>query len=347
MKVRAPGKLMLAGEYAALTPGAPAVALAVAQHLEVEVEPAERAELSSGLLGLERCPLARPTGDRILDSALRTSAELLAAHGVQERAVHYRFASDLSGAGRAKPGLGSSAAATAALIAARLTAHGIEVVSEAGRRRLLGLALVAHLEAQGYRGSGYDVATVVLGGVVTLRAPLDLPLAETAAREAERGCPRVELAERLQDALDVRRAELPPGLCAAFVPTGESASTTALVDRARQADPAPLAQAAEEVARALSDGAPACLAALDRAQAAFERWDADHGLGLMTPTLVRLAAEARRARLVPRVSGAGGGDSLLVLSDSAQALAAQLSAWRAAGFDPAPLAVDSAGISVS
>jgi phosphomevalonate kinase len=347
VKLRVPGKLMLAGEYAALTPGAPAVALAVAQYLEIEVEPAQRAELSSELLGLERSPLAEPCGDRVVDAALKVSADLLASLGLEERAVHYCFTSKLSGAGRAKPGLGSSAAATVALVAARLAAHGVEVATPAGRGRVLGLALVAHLAAQGFRGSGYDVATVTLGGVVTLRAPAEQPLAALAAREVEGGASWVDVAHRLQTDLDVTRAALPPGLCAAFVPSGESASTPVLMKRARQANPSCLAQAAEEVTGALALGATATLASLERAQSAFERWDTEHSLGLMTPTLIRLADEARSAGLVPRVSGAGGGDSLLVLSEDAAALTRRLEVWRAAGFEATSLAVDDEGLTLS
>jgi phosphomevalonate kinase len=353
VKATVPGKLMLAGEYATLRAGRPAVALAVARHLEVEVVPAAWSELTSPAIGLHRWPLReeRATGDRVVDAAFSVAQAALRAAGAPPAAAHYVVRSQLGGGAAAtKPGLGSSAAATVALVAAALSAHGAPPTDAAGRRRVRGLALLAHLRAQAFRGSGYDVAAIVAGGavVVTADAGGGTPLAAAAHRAAEEGAAVAETAAALAAAQTVARHAWPESLAVGLVATGRGASTPALVERARGADPAELGVAAEAVAAALAAGAPGPLrAALEGAQAAFERWDEAHGLGLVTPALRELAAEARAAGLTPRIAGAGGGDSLVVVAEDAGALDERLAAWAADGWQATRVAVDPDGLVVS
>ena len=356
-RVRVPGKLMLAGEYAALAPGARAVALAVGRHLEVTTAPAPWPELASPAIGLTDWPLfeERPTGDRVVDAVLSVARAFLRAEGRALARRRYVVRSELSGLGHPKPGLGSSAAASVGLMAAFLAAAGLAVADDtdaadaAGRTRVRGLALLAHLMAQGFRGSGYDVATCAVGGLVVVETTSEAPLARTAHDDVQAGARVPELAARLAAAQSVVRHAAPPGVVVGLVATGRAARTPTLVDRARTSDAAPLAAASDAVVDALGDGvgdAGRFLAAIDAAQAAFEAWDLANGLDLMTPDLTTLAAEARAAGLVPRVSGAGGGDSLVVLSVDPVALGDRIDRWRAAGRQAEVVVVDERGLLV-
>lgn len=343
--VRVPGKLMLAGEYAAVQPGGLALALAVRRHLFVEVAPAGRPELTSELLGWVRRPTGRGApDDPYLDAALAAGRGALAELGLAERPLHLTVRSELGGGGQPKGGLGSSAALTVAVVAGLLAAHGLLPRTRPGeaRKLLLGLALAAHLRAQGWQGSGYDVATVLAGGVAALR--VGQPLAERAMALAEAGASWTAQGQKLVRCCELTRQALPAGLLLARVASGQEARTPALLAAARRADPTPLRDAAQGVLAALEAGSAAALIrALEEAQQAFERWDEVHRLGLMTPVLQGLAREVRAAGLVPRVSGAGGGDSLLVLGEDGPALQRLAGRLAAQGRPLVPVEVDEQG----
>ncbi len=303
---------MLAGEYATLQPGGVAVALAVAQYLEVKVQPATALEICSPFLG--PTAVRPPTGDPFLDAALNLSPAL---------PLRLTLSADLNLPGRAKGGLGSSAAAVLGVMAALDCPDPIP-------------ALLAHLRAQSHQGSGYDVLTCALGGVVALPTPQQ-PLLELDQMETS-----LALA-RLRAQLKPQRLSWPQGLKLGRVATGEGANTRHLIQRARGHDPAPLAVAAWRVIRALKLGEVGeLLDALNRAQRAFEAWDAAGSLGLMTTSLWRLAEEARSQGLIPRVSGAGGGDSLLILGGDR--LEPQLQCWRRQGWRAEMIEIDTGGV---
>ncbi len=191
----APGKVMLAGEYAVLDGG-----LAVL----VAVDRRARATLA-------RAPVAPSP---FLVAARDVVAEKL---GVDAAAPFARIDVDtnpLRDRDR-KLGLGSSAAATVAAIG---LACGLAGVTDPGVIR--GLAHVAHARAQGRRGapgSGADIAAATHGGVIGFRAgavepvtlPTDLQLAfvwtgapaDTATLVKAVQAARARLAPGVEDAL--------------------------------------------------------------------------------------------------------------------------------------------------
>ena len=148
--VAAPGKVFLIGEYAVLE-GAPAVVaavnrLAVGQYIPGG-EPASAfvaVAVEAALAGIGDRAEALPVGSVLVDSSA--------------------FSAD----GR-KLGLGSSAAVTAATVAAVLELAGLSVA--ANRDLCFSLAQGAHRTTQGGQGSGADVAAAVHGGLVRFRRP--------------------------------------------------------------------------------------------------------------------------------------------------------------------------------
>jgi len=284
---------MVAGEYAALCPSGLAVALAVAPRLAVRVVPAGAARAPSGFVA----------------AALREAVAVFGAPGP--------LAVEVSATGP-PPGMGTSAAVTVATVAAVAAAAGLDLAQPDTRRLVTGAALAAHLAAQGYRGSGYDVLTVSHGGAVVVRGPTEAPLAHLAYHL--RSATARERAFVLGGAPKVTAVRWPPDVAVLALSAGAKAATPDLIARAQGADPAPLATAAESVAAALAaEASPATLlAAMRDAQRAFEAWDAHHGLALMTSRLAALAAAVTATPgVVARVSGAGGGDWLLAVGRAA------------------------------
>ena len=140
----APGKIVLAGEYAVLW-GAPAVCMAVDRRAVVTAGPAADGECrvtTPGFGGPDRFRIvdavtqgARPPRDIVLDTSAFMS-------------------------GGRKTGIGSSAALTVALLAA--LKGRVDVFSE---------ALDAHRRLQDGAGSGIDVAAAVHGGLFEYEMP--------------------------------------------------------------------------------------------------------------------------------------------------------------------------------
>ncbi len=138
MRVFAPGKAVVLGEYAVLD-GAPAIVAAVPQGVVCEVSPADALLIET------------PHGD---DRFVR--AALLAAEAPLAR---YAFSDAAPLTGARKPGLGGSAAATVAAVrAADLAAHRARTDDDT-----FDLARRVHHAVQG-SGSGIDVAASTYGG---------------------------------------------------------------------------------------------------------------------------------------------------------------------------------------
>ena len=140
----APGKIVLAGEYAVLW-GAPAVCMAVNRRARARVTPSDDGEchlVTPGFTGEERF--------RVLDAVTNGRRP-----GLRIELDTNAFRDD----GR-KTGIGSSAALAVALAAA--LGNSVDV---------LAAALEAHASLQGGAGSGVDVAAAVHGGLFAYEKP--------------------------------------------------------------------------------------------------------------------------------------------------------------------------------
>lgn len=151
---KAPGKLVLTGEYAVLE-GAPAIVMAVDRYAECLVStPARKPEM---------------TGDVPYMNALLAAAE---KHGLTAP----EFSCDLDRreffSGAAKLGLGSSAASAVAFLSALCAHAGLE-------QPALDRLIAIYRETQGGQGSGLDVAASLMGGVVEYSFAGGKPAART------------------------------------------------------------------------------------------------------------------------------------------------------------------------
>jgi phosphomevalonate kinase len=324
---RAPGKLLLTGEYAVLY-GAPALVAAVDREVEVGVAVnGVRGTLDVESRVEERCwRIANPEQEEITGgdlgavlAALRVAtawAPDLAGRRMEVRVDARHFLVDGQ-----KLGIGRSAATVTATVAALLAA-----VGHGERTETFEAAVAAHALFQEGRGSGADVAAAAHGGVIEFR--------RSAGRVA------------------VRSRELPPGLRLLVGWTGEGAATDPLVRRfaasAGRREPRvlrDLCAAAEHAAGAAERGDAAALsAAVDASADLLARLGQELDLPIVTPALARLVAAARRVGAAAKPSGAGGGDCGIALARSAEEAAAVHAAWREAGIISLPLAISPGGV---
>lgn len=309
---RAPGKLILLGEYAVLD-GAPALVVAVDRYATctVEVPSGAGVTIDAGAHGVLRWPTDR-------DATHLPLVRALLEHIAAPAPGLYRLASDALYAdtpgGRRKLGLGSSAATTVALAAA-LTGDAWPDGADIYR-----LAQTIHRAVQG-TGSGADVAASSLGGAMAYRWLADPAMAPLDGMPAADG---VGHATPLPD---------PSGLIHA-VWSGDSASTVELVGAVNawaERDRAGYRRRAAELGFAARAGIDAwqagdghgLAAAADAGRRAIDGLGRDAGVALCTDVHHELHRIARRFGAGVKPTGAGGGDlAWIYAADSADAAAA-------------------------
>lgn len=311
IEARAPGKLLLTGEYAVLS-GSPAVCAAVGGPALATVQDADHWALTSSaadkVLSFDLAPPRRvvwsgPASKEATDLPAAVIAECLRRWPDRLRARPRLIGVDTTAfvqtlAGKpAKLGLGSSSAAVVALAGALLAA--CEISLEADEFR--GLCLAVHRAFQQGRGSGMDVVTAIHGGVL---------VATPGAGD-----------------LRPEPVPWPVGLHLVVAWTGRAASTTELIARyeafqarepgAFEGHRERLSSAALAAAQAWRGGdLAAVLHTLAESAEALRAIDAAGGIGIWTAEHDHLASLAAAAGGVYKTSGAGGGDLGFILTDS-------------------------------
>ncbi len=309
---RAPGKVIVNGEYAVLE-GYPALVQAVDRYVECELSPASGSGVCVEAPGLldEAVTLHWRDADRLVtpDSRLHF---LVAALNALLYSSHRRQA--LLDAGwtlkldsRAlfdrgdKLGLGSSAALVVALDSLLQQAFDSEPEPTSARWQRLH---AVHSEAQGKRGSGTDIAASMSGGCSVFT-----PQGKSAS---------------------IVPFAWPDALHCAYIWTGQSASTTRFLgsfSQWRQDSPkqsalmmTALGQASAEVCQ--NHGATELREALEVFTTQLWALDQSSRLGIFTELHTHLfEAAARVPALAYKPCGAGGGDLGLAVSEDAAALA--------------------------
>jgi phosphomevalonate kinase len=306
----APGKFVLAGEYAVLD-GAPAICVAVDRRAVVtvgthdgdhHVVSAPGFTAATGRFRVESGKLSWLDGGRdfgLLEAVWNASRPATAGRCLAISLDTAVFRDPGSGS---KIGLGSSAALTVALATA-LDALG-------GDHRLF----------QGGAGSGVDIACSIAGGTVEYRL------------EGRQATP----------------VEWPAGLYFSVFWSGISAATGGRLARFADQPGSPsrseLSEASASVAAAFERGQAAeVIAALGAYTEALLRFDAAHGLGIFDAGHKPLAERAAEAGIVYKPCGAGGGDIGVALATSRASLASFEKTAARSGFKRLALSIDPRG----
>lgn len=351
-RVAAPGKLYVAGEYAVVTPGQPAILIAVDRYMTVTVTqaaPAQHTAPTVGLLAHEHGVAAAETNSFGTDYALAAwlvMDQLRAERGLDRIPADLHFCSTLRSEAGEKYGLGSSGAATLAVITAlnELYELGLSVTEK------LQLGILASIEISP-NSSGGDLAAGALGGWVYYQAPDRDRLARVLTGTSS-----------VTDALTgpawlpmrARRIPTPTDVRVLIGWTGSPAATDQLVTQAttngnaldRDADfVRPSAANVNSLLLALSEQKfPLIHAGIRTARKLLNRMAHDSSTLVETPILTTLitAAEAFEGTSA-KTSGAGGGDCGIVLAEPWVDTDDIYHAWRRHGIQPLQLAVTQLG----
>lgn len=167
-RVRVPGKLMIAGEYAVLEPDQHAIVAAVDRFLVVDIERRRENLLTLPDLGLARVtwnkdsPVVFSVSDprlAYIQNTITIMNQFLIEKGYPRDSFHLTIKSHLDDASGKKYGLGSSAALVVGVVMAIQSMYKIRL----SREEIFKLSVIAHLQTQG-NGSGADLAASTFGG---------------------------------------------------------------------------------------------------------------------------------------------------------------------------------------
>ncbi len=324
VRAKAPGKLILLGEYVVLA-GGPALVMAVDRYCLAEIHPSD-----DGICHLHTL------ADRSADHDFRLAeisdvgvVDAVAQRWPIENAGAWRGrldSSQLFATGR-KLGLGSSAAALVAWAGA-WSAYWRERGESAVEPTVEDLVTL-HRQMQAGAGSGLDVAASLHGGVQEYRLVADDRPAAVS----------VTLPNSVRFVgVSTPRAASTPNLIARFEAWREQepAAAAMQLDRMRQV-------AELGVALARASDAEQFFAVVRQYGLELDALGAAIGVDIVTPEHAAIAAVAARTGVTYKVSGAGGGDIGLGLATDDGALEA-FSAAVPAGCEVLRLAIDEAGL---
>ncbi len=360
IKASAPGKLYIAGEYAVVEPGHPAILVAIDQFITVSLEKTEKVgSITSKQYGNLPITWKRENDRLVLDKRENPFHYILAAIEVTEKFVkesgkplsfyHLSVDSELDSSSGKKYGLGSSAAVTVATVKALLRYYGLEHTSSVA---VFKLAALAHLSVKS-NGSCGDIAASVYGGWLAFST-----FDREWVLEKQEQASVTELLKMDWPHLNIEPLTPPEDLRLVIGWTGSPASTSHLVDEVtsnRSHDEQSYTSFLEaskacvsEMIQAFKEGdIPVIQQKIRENRQLLKKMSQRTGVVIETPALSNLCELAEQYRGAAKSSGAGGGDCGIVLFNTKDGILSLITEWEKNDITNLPLHVyrkDEAGV---
>lgn len=353
VEVSSPGKLFLAGEYAVVEAGYPAVIAAMNQRLYVRISPSEKGLLYSSqqadnwLIWYRddaRLKVDQAHSYHLLLAAMQEAEDYLRACGHEKLPfytlqVHSDLDDRVSGT---KYGLGSSGAVTVAVIKAILTYFGQDYTS------LLLYKLAALTQTKlGMVGSFGDLAASSFEGVIAYYSVDRQWLCQIITEYA-----LLEIVEMQWQGLQVIPLHLPEKMHLLVGWTGKAASTDQLVHQLHgeisQEDKELYFQAFLRESKNCVESLISAFESQDRStikkairknRDILQEFSKVMGISIETPSLNRLCEIAEKYGAAAKTSGAGGGDCGICLLDNSERKQAIFNDWQKEGIQPLDMSI--------
>ncbi|MER2063241.1 MAG: phosphomevalonate kinase [Alkalibacterium sp.] len=347
---KAPGKLYIAGEYAVVDSGYPAVIVAVDRFITVSVSPSKGPAGTITSPSLSDATLYwRRNDQRILleepnekaDILLRTmevTERFLKEHNCALPYYDLVIDSTLDSSDGRKYGLGSSGAVTVATVSALLESAGFEIEDA----ELFKLSAAIHVSLKS-RGSLGDLAAAAFTGWIAYSSP--------DKSWVERQLNQVTLSALIKQSwpmLKIERLPAPSSLQLLVGWTGHPASTETYVDSAQQAQVKIdhgtfLEESKTCVTNMISgineDAADKIKENVRRYRELLLKMSRTRDILIETPLLENLNRLAEKHGAVAKTSGAGGGDCGIAFAETSSQKEHILRDWRAGNIEPLTLTV--------
>lgn len=351
IEVSAPGKLYIAGEYAVVEPGHPAIIVAIDQFITVTIEPAKK---SGSIQSTQYSDLpvrwTRRNNELVLDirdnpfhyilAAIHFTEKFAQEKGKKLAFFDLKVTSELDNSNGRKYGLGSSGAVTVATVKALNAFYELNL----SQLELFKLATLAHLNVQG-NGSCGDIAASCYGGWLAFSTfDHDWVLSKLANEKL------TDLIAYDWPNLNIEPLKVPEDLRLLIGWTGSPASTSDLVDQVHQSRD----EKKTSYVQFLTDSKDC----VDQMILGFKQNDVSliqsmirknrillnqltslSNVSIETEELKRLNDLAEKYGGAAKSSGAGGGDCGIVIVDKRAGILPLMSSWEKAGITPLPLHV--------
>lgn len=353
--VRVPGKLMIAGEYAVLSPHQQAVVVAINRYVNVTVTNSDRHCLRLPNLDMTWQPSASPsnmahddTRLRFADSAISTVLQYLDDPHLLADPFDLTIVSELADEHGKKYGLGSSAAVVVGIITALLRrANGCQ--AQPSPMLIYKLSMIAHFRVQG-SGSGADVAAAVFGGWLCYSAFSS----EWLATRIHNRVPIRTLVQEPWPRLSIAPLSFSSKLSLLAGWSGHPVATAPLVRRVQtfqHQDPKAYQIFLQESEKAVTtlltgicgDDIPLALRGMNQNRKALIQLGEKADVAIETPKLATLALAAESLGGAGKSSGAGAGDCGIAFIEPSQA-DKLTDLWREKDIQPLPLQVTDHGV---
>ncbi|GAA3615568.1 phosphomevalonate kinase [Secundilactobacillus similis DSM 23365 = JCM 2765] len=341
ISVKAPGKLYIAGEYAVVEAGFPAIIVALDQFVTVSIQAADQiGSIVSSQYQENSIYWRREDGEMVFDNRDNPFHYILSAIKVTEDYAktlekplgiyHLTVESDLDSHDGRKYGLGSSAAVTVATIKALCKFYDLPVDHD----KLFKLAAIAHFTVQG-NGSLGDIAASVYGGWIAYHS-----FDREWLKLAQKNYAFDTLLDMDWPGLNVELLTPPAGLKLLVGWTGSPASTSHLVDRValnkakQQGDYQRFLENSKACLKRMINGfreqnLKAIQAEINVNRDLLNQLDQFTHAHIETPLLQKLCDIAQTFGGVAKTSGAGGGDCGIAIIDQKNDISKLLASWQA------------------
>lgn len=350
IEASAPGKLYIAGEYAVVETGHPAILVALDHFITVQLEETnDQGTIRSTKYGMS-IPWTRKNGQLFIDErenpftyiikAINITEKYLKELGKEPVLFNLEVQSELDNNDGKKYGLGSSGAVTVATIKALFLFYKVKYTPEIVYK----LASLAHLSMQS-NGSFGDLAASSYGGWLAYsRFDQDWVIAES------KKLPLKELIKIKWPNLRIKPLSPPDDLSLLIGWTGTPASTTQLVDLVKEEKSEMngfylnfLKNSKECVEQIISAFLEKDLHAIEQGiqknRLLLKQLSEKSGVVIETEPLSKLREIAENFGGTAKSSGAGGGDCGIVIINKKSNTTPLLDKWKKEGITPLQLKV--------
>jgi phosphomevalonate kinase len=363
IKISAPGKLFLSGEWAILEMGNPGIVAAVNKRVFVEIEKSKEIGISVDDFGIKGVKAVFDGKLSFHNAAKEQEDRLVFMKGAIETTLKYlgewepfslhswgEMSSAVVDGQQKKIGFGSSAASVVSTVGAVLALHGHDLQKRETKDIVYKLSTIAHYFAQGKVGSAFDVAASTYGGIFVYKR-FD-PKWLTGQMEAGKSVKQVTdsqwpgfMAESLAIPKDFR-------LLVAW--TKESTSTVSFVKQMevfKNSNPGEHKRLYDSIGALVAESVPAwkshdrgkIIRNLNRNELLLRELGQKSGVPIETEDLRKLSEIAEKNGAAGKLSGSGGGDCGIAVCFDQETAENITREWEEAGLYPIDATVDYEG----